>query len=68
MHDVDAHTCIMHATSTADSDIGPYANEYALILHFTEDGKQVTKFLEFVDSAFSKMFFKELRDAGLGPQ
>ena len=58
----------MHATSTADSDIGPYTNEYALILHFTEDGKQVTKFLEFVDSAFSTKFFKELRDAGLGPQ
>ncbi|KAI4674552.1 uncharacterized protein J4E88_008288 [Alternaria novae-zelandiae] len=68
VHDADAHTCIMHATSTADSDIGPYANEYALVLHFTEDGKQVTKFLEFVDSAFSNKFFKELRDAGLGPQ
>ncbi|KAI4633714.1 uncharacterized protein J4E87_000878 [Alternaria ethzedia] len=51
-----------------DSDIGPYANEYALILHFTEDGKQVTKFLEFVDSAFSNKFFRELRDEGLGPQ
>jgi hypothetical protein len=58
----------MHATSTADSDIGPYANEYALILHFTEDGKKVTKFLEFVDSAFSTKFFADLREAGFGPQ
>jgi ketosteroid isomerase-like protein len=56
----------MHATSTADTDIGPYANEYALILHFTEDGKKVTKFLEYVDSAYSIKFFAALAAAGLG--
>jgi hypothetical protein len=56
----------MHATSTADTDIGRYANEYALILHFTEDGKKVTKFLEYVDSAYSIKFFAALAAAGLG--
>lgn len=66
MHDADAHTCIMHATSTAETDIGPYANEYALVLHFTDDGKKVTKFLEYVDSAYSMKFFAELAEAGLG--
>lgn len=66
MHDADAHVCIMHATSTAETDIGPYANEYALVLHFTDDGKKVTKFLEFVDSAYSMKFFAALAEKGLG--
>ncbi|KAH8714030.1 hypothetical protein GQ44DRAFT_689025 [Phaeosphaeriaceae sp. PMI808] len=64
VHDADAHTCIMHATSTAETDIGPYGNEYALILHFTDDGKKVTKFLEYVDSAYSIKFFGALAEAG----
>jgi hypothetical protein len=55
----------MHATSTAETDIGPYANEYALILFFTEDGKKVTKLLEYVDSAYSIRFFGALAEAGL---
>jgi ketosteroid isomerase-like protein len=54
----------MHATSTSETDIGPYANEYALILTFTEDGKKVTKFLEYVDSAYSMKFFAALAAAG----
>jgi ketosteroid isomerase-like protein len=50
----------MHATSTAETDVGPYANEYALILTFTEDGEKVIKFLEYVDSAYSQGFFAKL--------
>lgn len=65
VHDAEAHTCIMHATSTADTDIGPYANEYALVLFFTDDGKKVKKFLEYVDSAYSIKFFGALAEAGL---
>jgi hypothetical protein len=60
IHDADAHTSIIHASSTAETEIGPYANEYVLILTFTEDGKKVTKFDEFVDSAYSKEFFAAL--------
>jgi ketosteroid isomerase-like protein len=45
VHDADAHKCIMHATGTAETDIEPFANEYAVILHFTDNGKKVTKFL-----------------------
>jgi len=65
VHDAEAHTCIMHATSTAETDIGPYGNEYALILFFTDDGKKVTKFLEYVDSAYSIKFFTALAEARL---
>jgi hypothetical protein len=65
VHDAEAHTCMVHATSTADTDIGQYANEYALIFNFTEDGKKVVKFLEFVDSAYSNKFFAALAETGL---
>jgi ketosteroid isomerase-like protein len=60
IHDALAHTCIIHATSTANTKIGPYANEYALILTFTEDGRKVTNFKEFVDSAYSEQFVSAL--------
>jgi ketosteroid isomerase-like protein len=60
LHDPDAHTCMIHARSTADTKIGPYANEYALFLTFTEDGSEVLRFEEFVDSAYSEKFFAEL--------
>jgi ketosteroid isomerase-like protein len=57
---------MMHATSTAETDVGPYGNEYALVLNFTDDGKKVTRILEYVDSAYSIKFFAKLAEAGLG--
>ncbi|KAL5117243.1 hypothetical protein ACEQ8H_004802 [Pleosporales sp. CAS-2024a] len=63
VHDAEQHTCMMHATSSAETDIGPYLNEYALILHFTDDGKQVIKILEMVDSAYSLKFFADIAAA-----
>jgi hypothetical protein len=62
IHDAQAHTCVIHASSMADTKIGPYANEYALSLTFTEDGKKVSRFEEFVDSGYSNRFMAALRD------
>jgi ketosteroid isomerase-like protein len=62
IHDADAHKSIIHASSTAETKIGPYANEYMLILTFTENGKKVTRFDEYVDSANSKEFFAALEN------
>ncbi|KAF2022621.1 hypothetical protein EK21DRAFT_82880 [Setomelanomma holmii] len=63
VHDAETHTCIIHASSAADTKIGRYSNEYALILTFTEDGKQVSRFDEFVDSAYSRNFTAALAKA-----
>jgi ketosteroid isomerase-like protein len=60
LHDAEAHKCVMHASSTANTGIGDYANEYALFLEFTDDGKKVVNIEEFVDSAYSTSFFAEL--------
>jgi hypothetical protein len=48
------------ASSTADTDIGPYKNEYVLILKCGEDGK-VKWIGEFVDSNVGVTFFPKLR-------
>ena len=61
VHDVGTHTSVIHASSTADTEIGPYANEYMLSLQFTDDGKKVTVFDEFVDSDYSERFFAALK-------
>ena len=56
----------MHATSTAKTDIRMYANQYTLMLYFTDDRKKVAKLLEYVGSAHSMKLFEALVEAGLG--
>ncbi len=48
------------AKSTADTDLGPYANEYMLLLYMNEAGDKVDRFLEFVDAGQSVSFFPKL--------
>ena len=62
IHDAEAHTCVIYASSMANTKIGPYTNEYALSLMFTENGKKVSRFDEFVDSEYSNRFMAALRD------
>ncbi|KAH8882917.1 hypothetical protein GQ53DRAFT_883740 [Thozetella sp. PMI_491] len=52
---------VVWAHSTAETDIGPYANEYMLVFYFNETGDKIVRFLEWVDSAYSKDFFARLR-------
>ncbi|KAK3695709.1 hypothetical protein B0T22DRAFT_456034 [Podospora appendiculata] len=61
MEDAAANKVVVWAHSTADTAIGPYANEYMLIFHFTPAGDKVTRFLEWVDSAAAVAFFPRLR-------
>ena len=54
---------MIHASSMADTKIGPYANEYALSLTLTDDGTKVLRFDEFVDPGYSARFMTALKDA-----
>ncbi|KAI0515385.1 hypothetical protein F5B22DRAFT_607159 [Xylaria bambusicola] len=62
VEDEKENKVVMWAKSTAMTEVGPYANEYVLILHMNEAGDKITKFLEFVDSQFSVTFFTKLRE------
>lgn len=42
---------MMHLRSTGETDAGPYANEYMIVLKMTDDGKLIKEIVEFVDSA-----------------
>ena len=63
VHEVvhDGRKVAMHLTSAAETDIGPYRNEYMVMLEMTEDGSQVEKLLEFVDTAYTLPFFERLK-------
>ena len=47
-----ARKIVMHLKSTGETDFGPYANEYMIVLKATEDGKQIKEIVEFTDSAY----------------
>ncbi|KAI0909428.1 hypothetical protein F4823DRAFT_426470 [Ustulina deusta] len=62
VEDARENKVVMWASSTASTEIGPYVNEYVIILYMNEAGDKVTKFLEFVDSSYSVAFFPRLRE------
>lgn len=59
MHDAPRGKAVIYATSYADTPFGDFkwTNEYAVFITFTEDGTQVQKFEEMVDTAFYQEFF-----------
>ncbi|KAI0969889.1 hypothetical protein F4678DRAFT_438699 [Xylaria arbuscula] len=62
IEDAQENKVVIWASSTASTEVGPYANEYTLIFYMNEAGDKITKFLEFVDSASSVAFFPKLRE------
>lgn len=59
--DVEARKVVILASSTAETDIGAYANEYVLVVEMGHDGKQAEKVIEWVDSGYSVRFLGQLR-------
>lgn len=45
---------LLHLTSTGETDFGPYANEYMIVLKMTDDGSQIKEVVEFIDSATTR--------------
>jgi ketosteroid isomerase-like protein len=61
VNDTEQHVAVVHAKGFAETAFAPYRNEYAFFLYFTEDGKQVKRIEEFVDTAFSTGFFAKMQ-------
>ncbi|ROW07711.1 hypothetical protein VMCG_03673 [Cytospora schulzeri] len=45
---------MLHLTSNGETDFGPYANEYMIVLKMTYDGTQIKEIVEFIDSAATR--------------
>jgi hypothetical protein len=58
--DEQANRVALQAKSSAESVVGPYANEYVLMLKMTECQDKIYEFREFIDSEYSAMFFPNL--------
>jgi ketosteroid isomerase-like protein len=52
--DETSHKVLLHLKSTGETDFGPYANEYMIVLKMTEDGTQIKEIVEFIDSATTR--------------
>lgn len=50
----------IYALTKANTPFGPYQNEHAIFLWFTEDGKKVDKIEEMFDGVFMKDFMPKL--------
>ena len=63
VHDAPRNKAVIYATSNADTPFGDFkwTNEYAVFITFTEDGTQVKKFEEMVDTEFYKQFFPKFQ-------
>ncbi len=60
--DTEAKTVAVYLYSKGETDLGPYANEYLLMLHMDEEGEKVERLVKFVDSAYSKEMFPKLKE------
>lgn len=56
--DVEQRRVALHLKAYAESDIGPYQNEYIWIFTVTEDGTQIENSAEFIDSAYTAEFMQ----------
>ena len=59
VHDAPKGKAVIYASSRADTPFGDFkwTNEYAVFLSFTEDGEQINRNDEMVDTAFYHEFF-----------
>ncbi|KAL6854515.1 hypothetical protein J3F83DRAFT_718826 [Trichoderma novae-zelandiae] len=58
--DVEARKVMMHLTSTAETDVGPYENEYFFVLTMSEEGDKVDEIVEFFDTLYATGFMGRL--------
>jgi ketosteroid isomerase-like protein len=58
--DVETRQVMLHLRGRAETDAGPYENEYIFMLTISEDGEKVDEIVEFLDSEYTSQFVKKL--------
>jgi len=58
--DEQARVVVLPLTSTGDTPLGPYANEYYILLRMTENGELIRGITEFIDSRVSAEFLQRV--------
>ncbi|KAI9150789.1 Austinol synthesis protein H [Paramyrothecium foliicola] len=58
--DEEAHKIVLYLTSSAETPIGPYVNEYAFALHTNDAGTEIIEIVEFIDTAVTGDFMKRI--------
>ncbi|EHY55745.1 hypothetical protein ABEF92_003278 [Exophiala dermatitidis] len=58
--DVEKRKVVLHLKSHADTDAGPYENEYYFVLSMNEAGDLVDEVVEYLDSGYTDAFMRRL--------
>ena len=63
MHDASKGKAVIYATTRADTPFGDFkwTMEYAVFVSFTEDGEQINRMEEMMDTAFYHEFFPKFQ-------
>ena len=61
IEDPESNKVAMWAKSSAETDIGPYTNEYMIVLHMNKEKTKIVRLREFADSAYANEFFPRLK-------
>ncbi|EXJ82033.1 hypothetical protein A1O1_08101 [Capronia coronata CBS 617.96] len=64
--DVKKRKVVLHLKSHADTDAGPYENEYFFILTMSQDGDLIDEVVEYLDSGYTDDFAERLQQASRG--
>ena len=59
--DEEGHKIVLFISSSAETPIGPYSNEYVFQFKTSEDGTQIEEIVEFVDTAPTFGFTDKLK-------
>jgi ketosteroid isomerase-like protein len=64
--DVEKRLVSMHCRSQADTDVGPYENEYYFTIRVSRDGDRVEEIWEFLDTAYTLQILEKLNSVEKG--
>lgn len=58
--DEEQRKATLYLTSTAETPLGPYKNEYIFTLRTNDAGSEIVEVVEFIDTAYTGEFLKKI--------